>query len=196
MTDFSQTRAEQPDIAELLGKLADILRGYGQVLTAFDGNVSATLIAAVAREVLGKENAPVVITTVDTASGCTTDDPFSLAEQLDLQTYPLPQTPANRGETDDCQSCQSRRQAGMLQQARTLGVPYLAIADHTDTEHPQGLTDAPASPPTVVTPLLEAGMNQAQVRVAALIMGLTNWSQPAGSCQGGHVHLCQARTPK
>ena len=73
----------EPQLLE--DRLADVIRPRQRVLTAFSGGVDSTLVAAMARKVLGRDNAPAAIGDSPSLPRAELDEARSLAEQLDLK---------------------------------------------------------------------------------------------------------------
>ena len=211
------------DLAELLGLLADVVRSYGRVVTAYTGGIESTLVAAVARQVLGRENAPAVLAVSPETSQAERDEAIAVARQLDIELHSLP--PESSPEADHhehhdhpaghaCRGCRSRLTPEMFELARRLGIAHLASGANLDDPGdvpPEGAPEGdaennsaqqlpgelpgelpgavPGALPGAVAPLVQAGMNRAAVRAAALAMGLPNWDKAAAGCRSGRVQF-------
>lgn len=182
----------QSDLAALLSGLQDVIRRYDRVLTAFSGGVDSTLVAAVARQVLGRDNAPAVIGDSPSLPRAELAEARQLAEDLDLQLIVIapneqsdPGYRANAG--DRCYYCKTHLYDQLRAFAGEHG--YATIFNGTNADdlgdHRPGLVAADEA--RVVSPLIEAGLDKQGVRLLAQHMGLPNWDKPAAACLASRI---------
>lgn len=192
---------EDTDLAQSLEKLCDIISGYGSLLTAFSGGIDSTLVAAVARQTLGRENAPAVIGDSPSLPRRALKDAIELAEHLDLNLHIVqpdeqqdPQYQRNDGRR--CFSCKQHLYAEMSRLADRLEIPRLANGANVDDQGDYRPGLEAAAQASVVSPLVEAGLNKAAVRGVAMVLGLPNWDQPAAACLASRVQYGIEVTPE
>lgn len=173
--------------AELEKRLADMIRRYGSLLTAYSGGVDSTVVAAVARQTLGKPHAPAAIGDSASLPRHELDEARRIAAQLDLNLIEVqpgeqadPNYQANVG--DRCYFCKSHLYDSLKELTLQLGIRYIANGTNADDlgDHRPGLDAADEN--QVVSPLLEAGLGKADVRALAERLGLPNADKPAAAC--------------
>lgn len=185
----------------MLARLQEVVRLRGRVMTAYSGGVDSTLVAAVARRVLGKDNAPAVIGDSPSLPRYELQRARALAQDLDLELIEV-----RPGEQDDlgyranagdrCYFCKTHLYDSLKRLTKELGFQYIANGTNTDDlgDHRPGLMAADEA--EVISPLIEAGLNKQQVRLVAKHLGLANWDKPAAACLASRVPYGSEVTPQ
>ena len=180
----------EPQLLE--DRLADVIRPRQRVLTAFSGGVDSTLVAAMARKVLGRDNAPVAIGDSPSLPRSELDEARSLAEQLDLEVIEVaPDEQDDAGyqanAADRCYYCKTNLYTTLADTAKQLGIEWIANGTNADdfSDHRPGLVAADQA--GVISPLVEAGLGKDHVRQLARHMQLSNWSKPAAACLASRI---------
>jgi len=190
-----------PTLPEIVRPLADAIRPRQRLLTAYSGGVDSTLVAAVARRVLGKANAPAVIGDSLSLPRRELKEATGIAAHLGLELIVVEPTEqddadyrANRG--DRCYYCKTNLYDQLQSLAAERGFEYIANGTNTDDlgDHRPGLRAADEA--QVVSPLVDAGMGKDAVREAAQAMGLTNWDKPAAACLSSRIPYGTEVTPE
>ena len=180
------------DAVGSLARLEAVVGRYDRVLTAFSGGIDSTLVAAVARRVLGADHAPAVIGDSPSLPRSELAEAKRLAEGLGLQLIVIapheqadPGYRANAG--DRCYYCKTHLYESL--QAYAVEHGYGTIFNGTNADdlgdHRPGLVAADEA--RVVSPLVEAGLNKAAVRAVAQRLGLPNWDKPAAACLASRI---------
>lgn len=183
---------EKHENADALARLEAVVARYGRVLTAYSGGVDSTLVAAVARRVLGKANAPVVIGDSPSLPRAELSQAKQVAEDLGLDLVVIepkeqddPGYKANAG--DRCYYCKTHLYEQLQAYAGAHGYTTIFNGTNADDlgEHRPGLVAADEA--KVISPLVEAGLNKADVRDLAKQLCLPNWDKPAAACLASRI---------
>lgn len=201
-TPTSVARADAADPSGvLLARLLAVLRPRERILTAFSGGIDSTLVAAAARQALGKENAPAALGDSASVPRRELAAALRLAEQLDLRVTvvsPNEQDAAGYQQNagDRCYFCKSHLYDTLHRTAADLGIRFIANGTNTDDlgDHRPGLDAAREA--EVISPLLEAGLDKAQVRAVAKHLGLPNADKPAAACLASRIPYGTPVTPQ
>ncbi|MEM9346890.1 MAG: ATP-dependent sacrificial sulfur transferase LarE [Planctomycetota bacterium] len=184
--------AEQENQSDVLARLERVIVKYDRVLTAFSGGVDSTLVAAVARRVLGEDNALAVIGDSPSLPRAELVQAKQLAQHLGIKLAIIapkeqddPGYRANAG--DRCYYCKTHLYQHLQDYAKSNG--YGAIFNGTNQDdfgdHRPGLRAADEA--EVVSPLAEAGLNKSDVRELARRLCLPNWDKPAAACLSSRI---------
>ena len=185
----------------MLTRLEESIRARGRMITAYSGGVDSTLVAAVARRELGKENAPAVIGDSPSLPRYEFEQAKLIARELDLDLIEV-----KPGEQDDdgyranagdrCYFCKTYLYEALLKISSEHGIQYIANGTNTDDlgDHRPGLIAAHEA--QVVSPLIEAGLGKDDVRALAKALGMSNWDKPAAACLASRVPYGVEVTPE
>ncbi|MFK7790499.1 MAG: ATP-dependent sacrificial sulfur transferase LarE [Phycisphaeraceae bacterium] len=182
----------QNDTLTKLARLQAVVGRYDRVLTAYSGGIDSTLVAAVARQVLGRDNAPAVIGDSPSLPRSEFSEAKQLADGLGLNLIIIapneqndPGYQANAG--DRCYYCKTHLYDQL--QAYAVKHQYATIFNGTNADdlggHRPGLDAADEA--KVVAPLVEAGLDKADVRELAQHLNLPNWDKPAAACLASRI---------
>jgi uncharacterized protein len=186
------TDVVQGDPQDLLDRLSAVIEPYQRVLTAYSGGIDSTLVAAVARRVLGKDRALAVIGDSPSLPRSELRQARQIASDLDLEVVIItpseqndPGYQANAG--DRCYYCKSHLYDRLQRYA--IEHAYHTIFNGTNVDdfgdHRPGLIAADEA--RVVSPLVEAGFNKDRVRDLAKHLALPNWDKPAAACLASRI---------
>ncbi|UCG86321.1 MAG: ATP-dependent sacrificial sulfur transferase LarE [Gemmatimonadota bacterium] len=173
-------------------KLERIISDYASVLVGYSGGVDSTLVAVVARRILGRDRSLAAIGVSPSLAREQYDQARDVAAQFDLNLIEVatnelddPRYAAN--PRNRCYFCKhelwSKLSALALQ--RNLAV----VADGTNAddlnEHRPGLDAAREF--VIRSPLSEAGYTKDDVRREARSLGIPQWDAPAAPCLSSRV---------
>ncbi len=155
-------------------------------IVAFSGGIDSTFVLKVAVEERGKD--VLALTAVSpTLPDEEREECVELARLMGARHLLIDSHEMNRSDfvsnpTNRCYFCKDELYSIARQQAKRLGVAQIADGVNVDDlgDHRPGLIAAKEH--SVIHPLVLAGMNKADVRGAALALGMTTWSKPAFAC--------------
>ena len=175
-----------------LQQLSNYLRGLGSVALGYSGGVDSALLAVVGTRTLG----PARFLAVTGHSASYPEDQArtarGLAEQfqiplLEIDTHELDDPRYLSNPTNRCYFCKSELWTRLHEVARERGLDTVIDGTNADDlgEHRPGV--AAAREQAVRSPLAELGWTKADVRRAALELGIPTWDAPASPCLSSRV---------
>jgi uncharacterized protein len=198
--DVTTTTGLEPALAEKYARLQTSLSDMGRVLVAYSGGVDSTLIAKVARDVLGADALAVMAISPSYAEAERPEAIRLLAEigiahrivETDEVSDPrYAANPANR-----CYFCKEHLFEALFEIAAAEGYAFILDGFNADDvgDHRPGRQAGRER--GVRSPLHEAGLTKSDIRALARYLGLSNWAKPAMACLSSRVAYGQAITPE
>lgn len=192
MSLLQDTHSLPRELQQKCEQVTTLLAGFTRVIVAYSGGVDSTLLAKLARDVLG--TAAVLAVTADSPSIAREDlaDAVRLARALDLQHLVIRtdevQDPAYQANSPGrCYVCKRTLFVALEALARSHGadaVLYGAIGDDAASERPG---ERAASERGVRAPLQEAGLSKFEIRLLAKALGVPNWNRPQNACLSSRI---------
>lgn len=171
--------------------LVRILAGHEAVVVAYSGGVDSAYLLAVAAEVLG--DGVVAATAVSPSfPAAERAQAAELAERLGVRHIEVDTDEADRpayrrNDADRCFHCKSALFDVLEPLAARVDGALIAVGTVTDDlgDHRPG--QRAAAERGVTTPLADAGLSKADVRVLSRRRGLPTWDKPAAACLASRV---------
>lgn len=178
----------------------EIIRAAGRVVVAFSGGIDSTLVAKVARDVLG-DNAIAATAVSPSLAKADLAESIALASAIGIEhrlieSGETEKAGYQRNGPDRCYFCKDTAYDLFTALARAEG--YHAVLDGTNADdtgdHRPGRRAAREH--GVLSPLQEACLTKSEVREWARELGLPNWDKPANACLSSRVPFGMEVTPR
>ncbi len=171
--------------------LNTIIGGYQSMGVAFSGGVDSTLLLAAAKKVLGDR--VVAFTAVsDIHARGEKELAIDMAREMGVRhvmisTHELDDPDFVGNSVDRCYHCKRRLFLSMQEQAASLGIIVIAHGANLDDVSDVRPGFRAARELSVAAPLIDAGLNKADIRQLARQWGLSNWDRPSMACLATRV---------
>ena len=166
--------------------LKSIIINYGKVGIAFSGGVDSTFLLKLAHDILG-DNAVAFTAALRSvpAFELAEADAFCKAEGIrqivceinELEIKEFAANPDNR-----CYYCKKNVLSRLCSEAQKLGITHIAEGSNVDDLGDFRPGRRAVEEFGVTSPLLEAGLSKAEIRVLSKQLNLPTWDKPAYAC--------------
>jgi uncharacterized protein len=189
----------EPTLRHKMQVAQNCLKRLGRVVVAFSGGVDSTLLLFMAVDTLGKNN---VIAAMAVSAIHPHQERLAgreLAEKLGVELVELstgemsdPQFVANPPQR--CYICKRHVMGPMIELAGRRGLRAVVSGTNADDlgDFRPGIRAAEEL--GIINPLIEAGMNKADIRALSKALDLPTWDKPSSACLASRVPYGQPLT--
>ncbi|HXZ33785.1 MAG TPA: ATP-dependent sacrificial sulfur transferase LarE [Terriglobales bacterium] len=179
------------DLAFKRAALDDKLRALGRVLIAYSGGVDSAFLAWAAHQALGANMLALIADSPSLALSQLADAlAFAREQEIPLQiinTNELERPEYIRNDGSRCYFCKDELFTIMEGFRRAHGFDCIAYGVNIDDQGDFRPGQIAAAQHNVAAPLLQAGLNKADIRQLARDAGLRVWDKPASACLSSRV---------
>ncbi|MBI3478181.1 MAG: ATP-dependent sacrificial sulfur transferase LarE [Acidobacteria bacterium] len=183
-----------------LAQLKQALGNGGRLLVAYSGGIDSALLAWAAHQVLGNQMLAVI---ADSPSLARThlEDALAFAREMGIPveiiaTNELVNPDYVRNDSSRCFHCKDELFTVMEQYRVAHGFDAIAYGVNLDDQGDFRPGQQAAREHHVLAPLLDAGLDKAEIRALAQQEGLRVWDKPASACLSSRIEYGRPVTPE
>ncbi len=174
------------DISRKYRLLLSTLRDTGGLVVAYSGGCDSTLLAAVAREALGKKSLSVMIT-FETYPRSEIEQALKTATALDLPMATVEESMLADGDfvantPERCYVCKRKIFTRLFETGKMHTFSHVADGAHADDHNDERPGSRAAREMGVISPLDDAGLTKSEVRELSRRLNLPTWNKPSFAC--------------
>jgi len=190
--------------AAILGQKAErlrqILAGRVRLIVAYSGGVDSAFLAWMAHQVLGGQMRAVIADSASLARAHL-EGALAFAREREIpvevvETQEMENPAYIRNDAMRCFHCKDELFTVLERYRETRGFDAIAYGVNADDEGDFRPGQQAARQHHVLAPLLEAGLNKAEIRELARQADLRVWDKPASACLASRLEYGRAVTPE
>jgi pyridinium-3,5-biscarboxylic acid mononucleotide sulfurtransferase len=181
-------------------RLREILAGRARLIVAYSGGIDSAFLAWMAHQVLGEQMVAVI---ADSASLARThlEDALAFAREHGIpievvMTQEMQNPDYLRNDAMRCFHCKDELFTVLERYRGERGFDAIAYGVNADDTGDFRPGQEAARQHDVLAPLLDAGLNKAEIRELARQADLQVWDKPASACLSSRVEYGRAVTPE
>ncbi|MGD0826473.1 MAG: ATP-dependent sacrificial sulfur transferase LarE [Desulfobaccales bacterium] len=179
------------DLTNKYHRLRTILQDLGSVAVAYSGGVDSTLLLKVAQEVLG-ERILAITADSETTPQQERKDAALLARELGVEHLVVAGRELElqeflRNPTDKCYICKKARFSELVKMARERGLNAVVDGGNLDDQADFRPGMRAVEELGIRSPLAEAGLTKAEIRLLSKRLKLPTWKKPAYACLASRI---------
>jgi pyridinium-3,5-biscarboxylic acid mononucleotide sulfurtransferase len=199
---FEQQRSVTADstLDQKADRLRQVLASHSRMIVAYSGGVDSAFLAWMAHEVLGARMRAVI---ADSASLARThlEDALAFAQERKIpievvQTQELQNPAYVRNDAQRCFHCKDELFTVLERYREAAGFDAIAYGVNADDVGDFRPGQQAARQHHVLAPLLQAGLNKAEIRELAKRADLRVWDKPASACLSSRLEYGREVTPE
>lgn len=175
-----------------LARMREIVAGFGRTLVAYSGGVDSAVVLNICRDVLGKDQVLGVLAQSESYASREMESALNAARVMDaavrvIHTAELANADYAANPVNRCYFCKQTLFDDLAPIQAAEGYQTIADGFNADDigDHRPGRQAARER--GVRSPLLEAGMNKADIRAVAKRLGLPIWNKPSLACLSSRI---------
>ncbi len=172
-------------------KLASIIRGLGRVAVAYSGGVDSAFLLRAARDLLGEHATGVLAWSESMDRG-----ELAAAKEVAagmgipiriIETREFDNPEYRKNSPDRCYHCKSELFIKVKEFAAAAGIPHVLDGSNLDDLGDYRPGRRARDEVGVRSPLQEAGLTKAEIRLHSRALGVPTWDKPAAPCLSSRI---------
>jgi len=173
-------------------RLQNALCAMRSVLIAFSGGVDSALLFKVAADVLAKDRILAVTLRSHTMPASELDEAAGLAAKLSVphlvfDSSEMESVDFTSNTADRCYVCKRIRFLELIRLAKDRGIPHVVEGSNQDDQSDYRPGMRALRELNVRSPLSEAELTKAEIRLLSRKLGLPTWNKPSAACLASRI---------